>query len=127
MKQKGILSCQDRELDKWRPSASEGLQTPATRDVYSVATPELAKTDGPALPMQCVWTRKRPGQSGVRRYSCSAVNCGNSLPADPCQQAFTSQVDMATPLVALRLAAWPGRATSSLGAKGASLYAPFTC
>ena len=65
VKQEEVLACQGKELEKWRVAAQEELQTFATRDVYSIATPAQAKEYGPALPMQCVWTRKRPGQSGV--------------------------------------------------------------
>ena len=90
-----------------------------------MATPEQTKLYGPALPMQCVWTRKHPDQSGYRRYRCKAVVCGNWQPADIYEQVFTSQVDIATLLVAIRLAAWIGWAVTSLDVKGAFLYAPY--
>ena len=54
--------------------------------------------------MKCVWTLIRAGDDGRRPKKCRAVVCGNMQDKPATEVLYTSQVDIATLLVVIRLA-----------------------
>ena len=119
-----VMATVGAQRERWRAAAEEELSSFHTRDVYSPATPKQIKEGGRPLPMQCVWSKKKPDTHGRRRHRCRAVVCGNMEKSKEGHVLFTSQIDIATLLIVLRMAAWLCCDVMTVDIKAAFLYAP---